>query len=50
MQAGKAKKEDLADVAVANESMKAKFDVICFDVDSTLVTCEGVDWLAKQRE
>ncbi|MEK7605935.1 MAG: HAD-IB family phosphatase [Patescibacteria group bacterium] len=29
--------------------MKAKFDVICFDVDSTLVTCEGVDWLAKQK-
>jgi phosphoserine phosphatase len=26
-----------------------KFDVICFDVDSTLVQCEGVDWLADQK-
>lgn len=24
-------------------------DIICFDVDSTLVTCEGVDWLADQK-
>lgn len=26
-----------------------KFDVICFDVDSTLVACEGVDWLAEKK-
>lgn len=26
-----------------------KFDVICFDVDSTLVACEGVDWLADEK-
>lgn len=25
------------------------FDVICFDVDSTLVQCEGLDWLAGQK-
>lgn len=25
------------------------YDVICFDVDSTLVTIEGVDWLAQQK-
>lgn len=24
-------------------------DIICFDVDSTLVTCEGVDWLAERK-
>jgi phosphoserine phosphatase len=24
-------------------------DIICFDVDSTLVSCEGVDWLADQK-
>jgi len=24
-------------------------EIICFDVDSTLVTCEGVDWLADQK-
>ena len=29
--------------------MKNKYDIICFDVDSTLVACEGVDWLAEQK-
>lgn len=29
--------------------MKPNYEVICFDVDSTLVTCEGVDWLAEQK-
>lgn len=24
-------------------------DIICFDVDSTLVRCEGLDWLAQQK-
>ncbi len=25
------------------------YDVVCFDVDSTLVTCEGIDWLAERK-
>lgn len=29
--------------------MNNKFDTICFDVDSTLVACEGLDWLAEQK-
>lgn len=28
---------------------EVQFDVVCFDVDSTLVTFEGVDWLAQQK-
>lgn len=30
--------------------MNKKHDIICFDVDSTLVTCEGLDWLAEQKK
>jgi phosphoserine phosphatase len=29
--------------------MKNKYDIICFDVDSTLVKCEGLDWLAEEK-
>lgn len=36
-------------MAVPKKFMKPNYEVICFDVDSTLVTCEGVDWLAEQK-
>lgn len=29
--------------------MNVNFSTICFDVDSTLVRCEGLDWLAEQK-
>ncbi|CAN5177814.1 phosphoserine phosphatase [soil metagenome] len=29
--------------------MNTLYDIICFDVDSTLVECEGLDWLAEQK-
>lgn len=30
--------------------MKSKYEIVYFDVDSTLVACEGLDWLAEQKE
>ena len=30
--------------------MNRKFDIVIFDLDSTLVTIEGLDWLADQKK